>query len=322
MAADFVIVQGDTEPLFEEALTYSNGEVVNLEGATATFIMRALTAERPLALTGTVTIAPGKTGKLSFTPAAADTANPGNYLANWKVVFAGGEVQTFPTTGYLWVQVQPNLSIPSVVQLVGLPEVKEHLGIQENDHTHDTLLIRFIKAVQPLIENLTGPLFIKVHDEWHEGGHSTISLRHRPSYGYGTTPYLTLMSCSEYRGPIEYALSVVPTPTQGSVYSTMVHAELGMIVRRTSGGGTYPFWRDPSHPAQSVHVVYAAGQEQVPENVNLAAIEAIAWWYRTTQQVGKGRQTQADLELAQPYVALPYHSTAMLEPFKRGPAFA
>jgi hypothetical protein len=228
---------------------------------------------------------------------------------------------SFPTEGALWVQVQPNLK--NVRQLIGVPEVKQALYIQSNDHTHDEQFQEYIEAATPLIENLTGPLLPRVFDEWHDGGHATISLRHKPSYGYGTSPVLFVMAVSEYRGPIEYNISLVPTPAQGSVYSEMTHGELGTLVRRTSGGASTQWWRDPNHSAQSVHVVYYAGQETPPPNVRRAMIETIRWWHSTTEDVGRGAFPSADGEtFARPLVALPYHAEAMLAPARRAPSFA
>jgi hypothetical protein len=320
--ADFTIVQGDSAPAFTDTLEYSNKEPVNLTGATVKFVMRALSANEPTALTGATSVLSPTEGKVAFSPTAADTSVVGNYMASWVVTFTGGQRMTFPTQGYLWVQIQENLTTIGGAQLVGLPEVKEHLRIPANDRTHDEMLVGEVEAVGPLIENLVGPVLPQTYDEWYEGGHVSISLRHKPSYGAGTSPLLNLMAVSEYRGPIEYNLSIIGTPTQGSVYSTMLNAELGIITRRTSGGGSTPFWRDPEHPQQSVHVVYQAGQERTPVNVRRAALEAVRWWFETTQPVGRGRQTAADTEVIQPRVALPYHCIAMLEPTKRHPSIA
>ena len=319
--ADWTTVAGDTEPLLYEKLTYSNGEKVDLEGATIKFIARLPTAAEPVALTGKVTVTAVKEGELYFAPSAADTAMVGNYMANWHVTFAGGEEQTFPTVGYLWWQVQPNLT-GLRKQLIGVPEVKQRLYGPSADHTHDEMLAEDIEAVTALIENLTGPVLPTVFDEWYEGGHSTIALRHVPSYGYGSTPIFTLLAVSEYRGPIEYNLALVPTPTAGSVYSAMAHGELGTIVRRTAGGGTYPFWSDPSHPEQSVHVVYYVGQQGIPAVVRRAAVETIRWWHLTTEMVGKGSLDLANSEPIRPHVALPYHVEAMLAPMRRAPVCA
>jgi hypothetical protein len=318
MPADYVIKAGDALPIFEDALTYSNGKAAEPEAVS--FVMRALTATEQVALKGEAKVVTKAEGKVSFSPNTADTATPGDYMANWLATI-GGKAMTFPTTGYLWVEVQESLAASSAAQLIGLPEVKDYLNIEAHDHVHDQKLIAHIEGIKPLIEQITGPIVMDVYDEWYEGGHATISLRHKPSYGFGTEPILNLMACSEYRGPIEYTLSIVPTPTQGSVYSTMEHGELGLIVRRTAGGGTYPFWRDPSHPQQSVHVVYAAGQERVPPNVKLACLEAIRVNYRTTQGTGRGRDTIADeLETGPPLgFFLPRRALELLSPAKRPP---
>jgi hypothetical protein len=323
MPADFVIVQGDTEPVFGEQLEYSNGEHPDLTGATVTFVMRALTDERPLALTGKVNVLEAAKARINYAPSAADSAVPANYMANWDVVFAGGEKQTFPTSGYLWVQVQENLTTPGGAQIIGLPEVKDQLQVPANDHAADLKLTRWIAAVRPLVENITGPIIPEVHDEWYGGGHSTISLRHKPQFGPGTSPVLQLMAVSEYRGPIEYNLAIIANPTQGSIYSCMLNAELGLVVRRTAGGGTMPFWHDPEHGDQTVHITYMAGQKTVPANVTMAIEETLKWWWDTTQPQGKGFMTSADEEQqGRPGVALPYHAEAMLWPTARGPSVA
>jgi hypothetical protein len=320
--ADWILVAGDSEPYLEEQFTYSNGEAVDIEGATIRFIVRSPTATEPVKLTGEIVITNAKEGKLYYAPTVADTTDIGNYMANWHVTFPGGEEQTFPTEGYLWLQIQPNLTANGAAQITGLPEVLDRLQIPSNDRAQDDKLLEWIAGVQILIENETGPILGQKYDEWYEGGHSTIALRNVPSYGYGTTPIFMVMAVSEYRGPIEYNLSLVATPTAGSVYSAMAHGELGTIVRRTSGGGTYPFWSDPSHPAQSVHVVYYVGQEKVPANVQMAVIETIKWWWLTSQPAGRGFMTAADAETALPMVALPPHALKMLAPTKRPPVCA
>ncbi len=319
---DFTLIAGDELPLFEDTLKYANGAIAEPESVT--FVMRSLIAEEPLVLTGTPEVVSKAKGEVAFKPKAADSEKRvGNYMANWQTKI-GGKPMTFPTTGYLWVQIQPSLASKSAVQLISLEELKDHLNIQPTDRTHDTKLERLIRSTGALVENIVGPIRVNVHDEWYEGGHTTIALRHPPSYGYGATPVLTIMAVSEYRGPIEYPLVAAPTPTQGSVYSEMVHAELGMIVRRTAGGGTYDFWRDPHHPQQSVHVVYASGQEKTPEAVEWAMLETIKVAYESTMMVGRGFQTVADQqEQSMPLgFAIPRHAMEYLEPLRRAPAFA
>jgi hypothetical protein len=321
--ADWTTVAGDTEPLLAETLEYTDGEPVNLEGATVKLIVRSATATEPARTTGTVTVTGAAKGELYFAPSSLDTAKVDNYMVQWHVTFAGGEVQTFPTVGYLWWQVQPSLSTKGEPLLVGLGELKDRIQIPATDHAPDDKLREWLAGVRPLIENLTGPILSQVHDEWYEGGSSSIRLRNVPSYGFGTSPIFTLLAVSEYRGPIEYNLALVPTPTQGSVYSVMAHGELGTIVRRTAGGGTYAFWSDPSHPAQSVHVVYYVGQEQVPGNVKMAAVETLKWWWDSTQPQGIGFMTSADEQpQGRPMVDIPYHAEKMLAPTRRAPVCA
>lgn len=324
MAADWTIKEGDVEPVFYDQLELSNGEKVNLTGATVQFVMRSPTAAEPLKLAGTVTVIQPEEGEIGYLPAAADTqGRAGMFMASWVVVFPGGKQMTFPTEGYLWVSVEEALTVVGGPQLlIGLPEVKEYLRLPANDHAHDGELIGLIEDVRPLIEEHTGPIIPQTFDEWYNGGNSTIALRHKPSYGLGTSPIFELLAVSEYRGPIEYNLSIVSTPTQGSVYSVMLQPELGVMVRRTAGGGTYAFWHDPSHAAQTVHVIYRCGQQDIPRNVARAARETIRWWWMTTMAIGRGRETQADAEQQLPHVALPYHVVAMLSPTRRHPSLA
>jgi hypothetical protein len=322
MQPDFTIAQNDTSPILTDTLTYSNGQPANLTGATLSLVMRSLASATPVALTGTAAIVEPVGGKVSYTFSAKDTATVGQFAASWEVVLGGGAKMRWPTVGYIWISIEESLLTPGERLIVSLPEVKQTLNLPANDRVHDAELVGLIEDVQPLIEEHTGPIIPQTYDEWYEGGHSTISLRHKPSFGPGTSPLLNVLAVSEYRGPIEYNLSIVPTPTQGSVYSEMTHDELGLIVRRTSGGGTYNWWHDPSHPQQSVHVIYQAGQETVPRNVARAARETIRWWWMTTMAIGKGRETPADAEQQLPHVALPYHVVAMLSPTRRHPSLA
>jgi hypothetical protein len=318
MSADWVLKQGDVAPILTDTLTYSNGQPVNLTGATLTFIMRALSSSTPIALTGIAAITVPLTGKVSYTPTVGDTANAGMYMANWHVIFPSGESMTWPTEGYMSVLIEENLTTAGGAQIVGLPEVKDALGLPANDRVHDATLIGLIEDVAPLIEEHTGPIRVQRYEERFDGGNNIISLTHTPNYGFGTTPILTLLGVSEYRGPAEYPLQIVASPVYGSIYSCELDPRMGTITRRTAGGSTVAFMPGRN----SIHAVYEAGQEVVPRNVQRAARETVRWWYRTTMAVGRGRETQADDEQQQPLVSLPYHCLAMLSPTKRYPSFA
>ncbi len=318
---DFTIKQSDVQPIFADTLSYSNGEAANLEGATVAFQMRSLRAREALKLTGTTAIQTAKEGKVTFTPSAADTATPGDYVASWHVTLAGGETVTFPTAGYLWVQVEESILSVHKPRLAELEEVKDHLNIPSTVRQHDIKLMRLLDAVAPVIEAKTGPLLPQFYDEWYDGGNTWISLRHRPVYGFGTTPILNLVACSEYLGPIEWPLDIVQSPDLGQLYSCMVDARRGRIVRRTAGGGVQAFAYGP----QAVHAVYEAGQEEVPANVRVAVLEALREFYDTTMATGSGRRTVADAE-EPAQRSLGYlvarHALAMIEPVRRHPSLA
>lgn len=317
---EYVAKQGDDGPAWLDTLTWSDGTAVNLEGCTVQFVLRSLSG-LPVRLTGQVEVPGPYTGHVAFSPSSHDTGSAGDYMAVWRIVFPNGEVRTAPTEGYREVRIEPGLAAEAQ-QLVSLTEVKEELLIPADNLKHDSKLMRWIKALTPLIEDLTGPIVPKVYDEWYRGGHTRISLRHGPHTGLGTTPVLNVLAVTEYRGPIPYDLLNVPTPIQGSAYSIMVNKQLGYIARRTSGGGAMPFWRDSEHDDQNVNVRYESGQEETPENVRMAAVEAVKWWWESTQPIGKGLMSGSagPEESGKPMVALPYHVEAILAPTRKGPS--
>jgi hypothetical protein len=318
--ADLTINAGDTQPVLTKTLEYSDLTPVDLNGKTVTFELRSMMAAQPVALTGAVTIIDAANGIVSYTFSAADSALPGNYIASF-VVTAGSDTMTFPTEGYLWVKIQASLT-GEAQQLVGLPDVKDYLGISGNDRTVDAKLMRWISAVRPLVEHITGPVLPQQFEEWHQGGQCYIMLHRRPSTALGTSPIITLVACSEYNGPIEWPLALVPSPDQGQLYSVMLNARLGQLVRRTAGGGEQPF----PYGDQAVHVIYEAGQASVPDNVYEGTLELLRDNYMTTQPVGTGSQTLADEQDAR--AALPQGSYVssrvkeLLEPNKRFPSLA
>jgi hypothetical protein len=108
-APDFYARQGDTSPIIAYQLKDGNGVVVNLTGATITFIMWA-----PGAATAKVSAAATVTdlllGKVSYTWAASALDTPGDYMGEWEVVFSGGAIETFPNSGYLKIRVSDDLA--------------------------------------------------------------------------------------------------------------------------------------------------------------------------------------------------------------------
>lgn len=317
MPADIIWKTGDTQPSFSDTLSYSDGTVPPLHGATVTAQMRSLANATVQTLTGTVTVTNLNTGQVIFTPSAADTATPGNYLWEWVVTSQTLGTQTFPTDGYIWAFVEPDVG--AIAQsMLDLGLVKRYLNI--NDRTRDAEMLGLIDAVTPLLEAEVGPLVPKVYEEWHDGGSNVISLSHDPSLGSGTNPVLNLIAASEYRGPIEYPLALVPSPGLGSIYSVQLVKDYAAITRRSAGGATIAFM--PGR--ESIHVWYQAGQSPVPANVQRAALEMIRILYRWPQQVGSGSLSPADrMEMAgAQHAELARVARLWLRPTKRHPSIA
>jgi hypothetical protein len=318
---DFSIIAGDTSPRFVQQLSWSDGSAVDLTGASAGLVLRNLTSASPLTLTGAVSIqTPESYGIVQWDPSALDTAIPGEYMGRWVVNFGEGQQQSFPTDGYLSVSVEPNLSSAETQQLVSLPDVREHLNIPTTDRVSDAKLLRWINTATTLIEQRTGPILLRTYDEKYSGGNNVISLTHRPSVGYGSSPVLNVMAVSEYVGPTEYPLSNVNTAALGSIYSFEVNVRLGTITRRTAGGGTIAF----PIGENSVHVVYQSGQQTIPEIIQEAAMECVRIYYQTTMAVGRGSRSRADESDTGPQLAyvMPPSALRLLNPMRRGPSIA
>ncbi len=313
---DFIWKQGDTGPALEDTLS----GFAPLQGAAIALRLRSLTSAALVTLTGTASIVNASSGTVQFVPSTADTDNPpGHYIAEWVVTYANGQVQTFPTDGYIWGRIEPTAA--SVTQaIVSLEEIKEYLGVTAPDRTRDAQLSNLASAVVPLIEQQVGPILPRVYEEWHDGGSNLIQLLRAPSVAFETTPVLQLIAASEYRGPIEYPLALVASPVFGSIYSAMVNADNGTITRRSAGGATIAFM--PGR--ESVHVWYQTGQQTVPPNIQRAALEAVRIGYRWPQQIGRGSMSPADQQ--EVGAALQAELTRVIriwtQPMRRAPSFA
>ena len=98
--------QGDTAPALAEQLFDGAGAAVNLASATVRFqglFVDSASVAQAIDQLATITDAP--TGKVSYTPVAADTDTVGDLMVQWKVTFSGGAVEHFPNSGYQKVRV-------------------------------------------------------------------------------------------------------------------------------------------------------------------------------------------------------------------------
>ena len=119
MSKPFQVGQGNT-PKLVNALTL-DGAVFVVTGMTVEFILQG---EGGVNFTRTGAVEDGPAGKVNYQFIAADTAAPGNYLAQWRIT-DGAVVRTFPETDYVRFTVNPGLPF---VPPTGLSRLSEFYG--------------------------------------------------------------------------------------------------------------------------------------------------------------------------------------------------
>lgn len=108
--SDYVLKANDTLPVVGATLTYAGGGVVDLTGATVTFIMRKKGGPLPPKVDKPAEVVDATAGTVRYVWVPADTNQPGEYDAEWEVVFPNnGGKQTFPTLTYHTVKILADL---------------------------------------------------------------------------------------------------------------------------------------------------------------------------------------------------------------------
>jgi hypothetical protein len=103
----FIVKQGDLLPVLEGTCLDSAGAAVNL--TTAASVGFYMTPERGglrADLVGAGAVGDPVAGKVEYVWRAGDTDTPGLYRAEFRVVWLDGSSETFPTDGYVAVEVQ------------------------------------------------------------------------------------------------------------------------------------------------------------------------------------------------------------------------
>jgi hypothetical protein len=113
MPRAFRIPQGDTSPAIRIGpLTRGDGSKPDLTGAQVLFWMRRDTVDGAAIVPGRAMIVegpPADHAAVVYEWQAGDTATTGRYLAQVEVLLANGRVETFPSKGFVQVQVVPDL---------------------------------------------------------------------------------------------------------------------------------------------------------------------------------------------------------------------
>lgn len=99
----FLIELGQTTPTLDAAMVDSDGQIVNLTGASADFKMFALGGQLLFERSATVVDAPN--GHLRYTWQPGDTSTAGRYLGKFVVTYSSLEVQEFPENRYIRITV-------------------------------------------------------------------------------------------------------------------------------------------------------------------------------------------------------------------------
>lgn len=141
---NFQIKRGDTAPVLIVTLNDRLGVAVDLSTATGVvFVMRstlAATNTVPL-VTGSCVVSDQTTsaGQVTYSWVAGDTNHAGAFLGEFVVTWATGREQTFPTVGYITIQVvddlESHLSSLAMAGPMGIVQtsdagVKEQLSVK------------------------------------------------------------------------------------------------------------------------------------------------------------------------------------------------
>lgn len=173
---------------------------------------------------------------------------------------------------------------------------------------------RLIEAASNIVEDITGPLTIKTYTEWFDGGRATISPARKP--------LIQVLGAAEYYGISEFILTEQPLGFQTDAFAFTVDYITGQITRRTYGGAQAQY----AIGSKNVRIIYTAGRNYIPENVQIACMELVRFWYTHSQTPGgRGSRNVAALEELSPVsigYAVPNFVIEMLQPHRRAPGIA
>lgn len=151
--------------------------------------------------------------------------------------------------------------------LVAIGDVASHLNWDSAQQTkYATEMARFISAVTPVVERITGPVVQRAYDEWFDGGGQQIILR---------KPVVTVTLLTEASGGNSIqTLTNEPLTAAGDGYGYTVNNDTGVVTRRANGIAA-AF----AAGVENIHAQYTAGlcadTGSVPANIALGALEII-----------------------------------------------
>lgn len=158
---DFYIGQGDTASPLIDVLRDADGNPVNIQGANV--------AAKIVPLRGGAAIvdraasneqvgdgSDGSRGKVELEWNAGETDDGGSFLGQWIVTYAGGDVQTFPNTGFLLIEITGDAALAAGRYLT-VEELKKTLKLDGRSFADRDIEIAIAAAADALDEHYGGP---------------------------------------------------------------------------------------------------------------------------------------------------------------------
>ena len=105
----FYIKENDTSPVLEVTLQDSDGDAVDVTGATVRFHMRAI-GSTTAKVNAAATIVTAASGVVRYTWQTGDTDTIGEFEGEFQVTFGGGAVQSFPNDGWLRISILDDIA--------------------------------------------------------------------------------------------------------------------------------------------------------------------------------------------------------------------
>lgn len=102
--ADFTIKQNDTRPYLDAQLLNTDNTPINLTGCAVRLFMVSISGGQ-VKVDGVCAITDAINGKVRYYWQVGDTADYGDYKAEFEITFSDGSKQTIPNDGYLIISI-------------------------------------------------------------------------------------------------------------------------------------------------------------------------------------------------------------------------
>lgn len=107
MSYDITIKRRDTRHAIKAILRDASGDPVDLTGCNVKFVMAP--PARPATICREPHIENAENGEIWVVWVPGETDKSGTYLAEFKVTYPDGRVETFPSDGYISIQIMNDL---------------------------------------------------------------------------------------------------------------------------------------------------------------------------------------------------------------------